>query len=467
MAEIAISVQDISKSYRMWSKPAARITGPLIEKCAHPLPQSWRLRRFLQERARSSYRDFWAIKGVSFEVHKGESFGIVGRNGSGKSTLLQIIARTLQPTSGAVQVHGRVAALLELGSGFNPDFTGRENVYLNGAVHGLSRSKITKIFAEIAEFADIGDFIEQPTKTYSSGMMMRLAFAVQIAVEPELLIIDEALAVGDAPFQAKCFARLRSLQSRGCTILFVSHDVGTVRSFCQNAVWLHQGKAVAQGPAVEVCEKYNRECMRAMGMQFQETQTARVAVDDRASPRKSLFLDEDNSEFQKTAQIERHGDGRVTLRNFYFFLEEKQQRSSIIRWDESVLAVYVLHSEIGYEGHFQCGLVCKTLQGQELLCCSDRTHGLRLRLAPGETRVVTMRTKLPLRAGQYIITTGIFLFPDEARFPEGTFDFTQATVADFVPFSATITIAPQFNLGIYGPVQLESQLAVHSPSQLD
>uniref|UniRef100_UPI00404B1CA2 ABC transporter ATP-binding protein n=2 Tax=Cephaloticoccus sp. TaxID=1985742 RepID=UPI00404B1CA2 len=245
-----ISVQGVSKAYRIWESPASRLTAPLQESAAGLLPGA--AGQWLRQRAASSYRDFWALKDISFEVRKGESVGILGRNGSGKSTLLQIIAGTLQPSAGTVNVKGRVAALLELGSGFNPEFTGRENVMLNGAILGFSGAQMEAKFAEIAAFADIGDFINQPVKIYSSGMMLRLAFAVQTAVEPDVLIIDEALSVGDAPFQAKCFARIRHLQSSGCTILFVSHDVGTVQTFCQQALWLAQGISQAQGAAAAV-----------------------------------------------------------------------------------------------------------------------------------------------------------------------------------------------------------------------
>ena len=365
-------------------------------------------------------------------------------------------------------MNGRVAALLELGSGFNPEFTGRENVMLNGAILGFSGAQMEAKFDEIAAFADIGDFINQPVKIYSSGMMLRLAFAVQTTVEPDVLIIDEALSVGDAPFQAKCFARIRHLQSTGCTILFVSHDVSTIRTFCQQALWLVQGQPRAQGDAIEVCDGYDRDCLRSMGMEFQEVQRKPDAGPAGATTHGARFLQEDQSEFQKFAAMERRGSGRVQLTNFFFVSEESRQRTSAIRWDEEVQAVYILVSEQGYDGLFQCGLVCKTIQGQELLCCSDRLHGQRLRLLPGEPQAVTLRTRLPLRAGQYMVTVGVFLFPDDALFPQGTYDFTRSTVADFVPCSAVVTIAPQFNLGIYGPVQIEAQLAVPSiPSRTD
>jgi len=235
---VVISVQGLSKCYHIYDRPQDRLKQSL-----------WRGRK-------QFYREFWALKGVSFEVNKGEAIGIIGRNGSGKSTLLQLIAGTLTPTAGGIEVHGRVAALLELGSGFNPDFTGRENVYMNGAILGLSREEIDRRFDAIADFADIGDFIDQPTKTYSSGMLMRLAFSVSVNVDPDVLIVDEALSVGDMAFQYKCMERLERLTKSGTTLLFVSHDIGTVKAFCHRAIYLAKGEVRAAGPASDMAELY-------------------------------------------------------------------------------------------------------------------------------------------------------------------------------------------------------------------
>lgn len=237
-SDFAIRVQGLSKCYHVYDKPQDRLKQGL-----------WRGRR-------QFYREFWALRDISFEVGKGETVGIIGRNGSGKSTLLQMIAGTLTPTAGTAEVNGRVAALLELGSGFNPEFSGRENVFMNGAILGLSEAEIADRFDEIAAFADIGDFIEQPVKTYSSGMMLRLAFAVSVCVDPDILIIDEALAVGDMAFQFKCMKRLERLTQSGATLLFVSHDLGTVKAFCQNAIYLAQGVLKASGPASDLAELY-------------------------------------------------------------------------------------------------------------------------------------------------------------------------------------------------------------------
>ena len=237
-SDAVIRVQNLSKCYQIYDRPQDRLKQSM-----------WRGRK-------QFYREFWALRDVSFDVLRGETIGIIGRNGSGKSTLLQLIVGTLNPTEGSVVTQGRVAALLELGSGFNPDFTGRENVYLNGAILGLSREEIDARFDAIAAFADIGDFIDQPVKTYSSGMMVRLAFSVSINVEPDILIIDEALAVGDMGFQIKCMERLDQLTKSGITLLFVSHDIGTVKTFCNKALYLVEGRIKASGSASDMVELY-------------------------------------------------------------------------------------------------------------------------------------------------------------------------------------------------------------------
>ncbi|MBB5346596.1 ABC transporter ATP-binding protein [Desulfoprunum benzoelyticum] len=236
-SDIAIKVEHLSKCYQIYDKPRDRLLQMLFR--GH----------------RQYYREFWALRDVSFEVKRGETVGIIGRNGSGKSTLLQMICNTLNPTSGAVETKGRVAALLELGSGFNPEFTGRENVYMNASVLGLNREEIDARFDKIAAFADIGDFIEQPVKTYSSGMYVRLAFAVIAHVDADILVIDEALSVGDAFFTQKCMRFLRRFMEDG-TVLFVSHDTGAVINLCKSAIWLEQGYAKCQGEPKEIAQLY-------------------------------------------------------------------------------------------------------------------------------------------------------------------------------------------------------------------
>jgi len=251
-----ITVENLSKAYRIWTHPSARLKSPLLQTAAKFLPPGTPPRRALVARAARGFRDFYALHEVSFAVRRGEATGIIGRNGSGKSTLLQLIAGTLTPTAGRVSVRGRVSALLELGSGFNPDFTGRENVFLNGSIFGLTKAEMEARFDEIAAFADIGEFIEQPVKTYSSGMMVRLAFAVGLAVQPDILIVDEALSVGDVFFQQKCFKKLHEVMAAGVTLLFVSHDMEAVRNLCDQVLLLHQGRLDFLGAPDETVSRY-------------------------------------------------------------------------------------------------------------------------------------------------------------------------------------------------------------------
>ncbi|HBE34999.1 MAG TPA: ABC transporter ATP-binding protein, partial [Cyanobacteria bacterium UBA11368] len=223
MTEIAIAINNVSKCFKRYANPADRLKELLLPGTVKA-------------------KEFWALRDVSVKIPKGKTIGIVGRNGSGKSTLLQIIAGILTPTRGEVQAQGRIAALLELGSGFNPEFTGRQNVFFNGQLLGLSYQEIEARYDAIAAFADIGDFIDQPVKTYSSGMFVRLAFAVATSVEPDILVVDEALSVGDEAFQRKCFARIQAIKDRGGTILFVSHSPTSVVSLCDSAILMDRGE---------------------------------------------------------------------------------------------------------------------------------------------------------------------------------------------------------------------------------
>lgn len=239
-SEFAISVHDLSKCFHIYDKPRDRLF------------------QMLARDRKQYFREFWALRGVSFDIRKGETVGIVGRNGSGKSTLLQLVCGTLNPTYGTINTNGRIAALLELGSGFNPEFSGRENVYMNAAVLGLSREETDARFGEIEAFAEIGEFIDQAVKTYSSGMMVRLAFAVAINVEPQILIVDEALSVGDELFQRKCFARIEAIKESGATILFVSHSGSAVVELCDRAILLDSGEKLIEGAPKSIIGKYQK-----------------------------------------------------------------------------------------------------------------------------------------------------------------------------------------------------------------
>ena len=253
--DLAILARNVSKCYHIYSKPRDRLKQAVARKY------------------RTYYRPFWALHDVSFEVKKGEAVGIVGRNGSGKSTLLQIIAGTLTPTTGEVMLRGRIAALLELGSGFNPEFTGRDNVFLNGAILGIPRKEMERRFDDIASFADIGDFLDQPVKHYSSGMHARLAFAVAISVDPDILILDEILAVGDMGFQQKCIARMKKLLDSGVTLLFVSHAPDSVKSLCQKGLFLADGKTQHWGSSEDAVNKYFGYIRETTNQQAQKART--------------------------------------------------------------------------------------------------------------------------------------------------------------------------------------------------
>ena len=237
-ANVMISLRNLGKFYPIYKRPQDRLKQALFRG------------------RRQYYKAFWALRNVTLDIERGQSVGIIGRNGSGKSTLLQMIAGTLSPTEGELHVRGRMAALLQLGSGFNPEFTGRENVLMNATILGLSRREIEERYDDIVEFADIGEYIDQPVKTYSSGMYARLAFAVAVSVDPDILIVDEILAVGDIGFQQKCVARMRQMRENGLTFLFVSHSPDSVRSICQKALFLSEGQPVFYGPAEKAVNLY-------------------------------------------------------------------------------------------------------------------------------------------------------------------------------------------------------------------
>jgi teichoic acid transport system ATP-binding protein len=236
--DVVIRVRNLSKFYKLYNSPKER------------------LKESLSITRKKYHKEFYALNNISFDVKKGETVGIIGKNGSGKSTLLKILTGVLTPTSGEVEVKGKVSALLELGAGFNPEYTGIENIYLQGTIMGFTKEEMDEKLDEILQFADIGDFVYQPVKTYSSGMFARLAFAVAINVEPNILIVDEALAVGDVKFQAKCFNRFKDLKDKGVTILFVTHDISSVRNFCDRAIWINEGVLKSSGDTVQVTAEY-------------------------------------------------------------------------------------------------------------------------------------------------------------------------------------------------------------------
>ncbi|HKG48106.1 MAG TPA: ABC transporter ATP-binding protein [Pyrinomonadaceae bacterium] len=331
---IAVRVDSVSKQYRIYDRPADRLKETLTR--GH-----WK-----------AHREFWALKDISFEVEAGTTTGIVGPNGSGKSTLLQIITGTLEPTHGSVSIEGRVAALLELGAGFNPEFTGIENIFMNAALMGLSKSETEQLLPEIASFAEIGDFIYQPLKTYSSGMYIRLAFAAAVAVAPEILIIDEALAVGDAVFQHRCMRRIKEMQEKGTTILFVSHDPGAVRALCNRAILLNQGEKIAEGTPSDVLNRYQKIIMAR-----QQAYEANVAVADRPA------TGDEFSERQTTplTYVYRHGDRSAEVLHVEL-LNSALRATELVETGELLVVriVYVAHADLD---DTVCGFLIRNRHG--------------------------------------------------------------------------------------------------------
>jgi len=324
-SDIAISVRNVGKTFRLYKRPQDRL-----------------LQRFSRKRL---FREFHALTDVDFEVRKGETVGIIGRNGSGKSTLLQLICGTLTPTAGEITVNGRIAALLELGAGFNPEFTGRENVFLNATILGLTNEQIEARLDDIFAFADIGEFIDQPVKTYSSGMYVRLAFAVIAHVDADVLIIDEALAVGDALFTQKCMRFLRRFREHG-TILFVSHDSHAVTNLCQRAIWLKEGHIAEQGPAKEVAESYLASLFASTNQTARSTGPAQVArpedwVDQRLPYLNASNLRNDLEVFRFDPSRAAFGHRHATITDVYLEDSEGKRLSWVVGGEVATLSVEV------------------------------------------------------------------------------------------------------------------------------
>jgi lipopolysaccharide transport system ATP-binding protein len=407
-SEIAIKVEALSKCYPIYDTPRDRLKQFVLPH----------LQRLVGLQPKQYYRSFWALKEVSFEVKKGETVGIIGRNGSGKSTLLQIICGTLSPTSGKVQTNGRIAALLELGLGFNPEFTGRENVYLSASIWGVDRIEIDRRFDEITAFAEIGDFIDQPLKTYSSGMSVRLAFAVAAHVDADILIIDEALAVGDFLFQQKCMRYLREFMKTG-TVVFVSHDTAAVVNLCERAVWLDQGCVRLVGAAKDVCETYlaafqesrhggaSKEVAPAQNPPAVK-RTRGPVVDQRLQYLNASRQRNDIEVFRFDPQAAAYGAGGATIQDVYLLDAQGRVLSWIVGGETVILVIEaVAHKDIARP---ILGFYIKDRLGQYLF--GDNTY-LSYREMPvfvqqGETIEARFAFQMPLLPlGRYSVCAAI------------------------------------------------------------
>jgi len=439
--DFSIQVEGLSKRYEIYSQPADRLKQMVLP----------RMQRAIHRSTRAYFNEFWALRDVSFEVRRGETVGIVGRNGSGKSTLLQMICGTLTPTLGEVAVKGRIAALLELGAGFNPEFTGHENVRLSGLLYGLSEEELRERYQAILDFAEIGNFVDQPVKTYSSGMYVRLAFAVAINVSPDILVVDEALSVGDEAFQRKCFARIDAIRKAGATILFVSHAASTVSELCNRALLLDHGELLTQGSPKYVVSRYQkllyspadkypsiREAIRASNEDDVRSEVAAaLSTDPLGHGESNLDADPVGGQSLDRATAE-HTSGAAGVRavgsaipeEAYF--EEGLVPRSTLRYDASGAEIIDPHIEtldgrrvnilqpqheyvytygIRFEkviAAVRCGMLIKSVTGLELAGSVTSWHGDNLPIVEAGTElVVKFRFPCLFASGAYFMNAGV------------------------------------------------------------
>jgi lipopolysaccharide transport system ATP-binding protein len=373
--DIVITVRNLTKHYRMFDHPGSRI------------------KQFLSLGLKRYHREFTALDNVSFDIRKGETVGIIGRNGSGKSTLLQLICGILKPTSGSISVNGRVSALLELGAGFNPEFTGRENVYFQGALMGYTKKQMDERFNDIAAFADIEEFIDQPVRTYSSGMYVRLAFSVANSMSPDVLVVDEALAVGDYAFQRKCFAQLDLLRSAGCTIIFVSHDTSVILSQCDKALLLKKGKLILFGEPKHVAETYLSSDAGGAFATMPDM-PASGTYDPGLVPISTMVYPKCGAEILTPRILDSHGKPANILRcgveYDYVFDVRFEQPCKQVRF----------------------GMLIKAIDGRELGGLVSASKGNGLRFDAGEQHQQRFRFRCSLLPGTYFLNAGV-VGPDE------------------------------------------------------
>jgi lipopolysaccharide transport system ATP-binding protein len=401
--DFAIRVQGLSKCYQIYDAPKDRLKQMLV-----PL-----LQRIIGKQPKQYFREFWALKDISFEIKKGETVGIIGRNGSGKSTLLQMICGTLTPTSGNIQTNGRIAALLELGSGFNPEFTGSENVYMNASVLGLSKEEVDAKFDDIVAFADIGEFIDRPVKTYSSGMMVRLAFAVQSQIDPDILIVDEALSVGDAKFQAKCFERLRQLKENGTSILLVTHASEQIVMHCSNAILLNNGTQIEAGEPRRVVNRYTdllfgkeRKTLESGSQNHSSNKPVSLGFSA------AYTLSSQSDLFTKRVGYNPHeyrwGDGTASIIDFYLAADGEPYPSAVTTGQTICLAFSVkfykslIHPILGITIKTKEGVTVYGANSETLVSDEFQLLGQKLSIVQAEADF-----KCSLAPGDYFISLGI------------------------------------------------------------
>ncbi|MDO4267653.1 MAG: ABC transporter ATP-binding protein [Eubacteriales bacterium] len=393
-SEYAIQVQDVSKVYRLYEKPIDR------------------LKESLSLTHKSYHRDFFALNDISFQVKKGETVGIIGTNGSGKSTILKIITGVLTPSSGSVRVSGVISALLELGAGFNMDYTGIENVYMNGTMMGFTRSQMEKKLPDILEFADIGDFVYQPVKTYSSGMFVRLAFALAINVEPEILIVDEALSVGDVFFQSKCYRRMEEIRKNGTTILMVTHDMGSVIKYCDRVVLLNKGHYVAEGEAGKMVDLYKKILANQMDALEEELDEMNDFSGGAGSGEKQQKTQKPQHQMHGGLMKDKlsinperteYGNGKAEIYDLGLFDERGNLTNLLLKGE-----YFEIREKIRFAEPVQAPIFTYTIKdkkGADLTGTNTMYEGTQIKpVKRGDEYEVTFRQKMTLQGGEYLLS---------------------------------------------------------------
>lgn len=388
--QLAISVNEVTKIYKLYDRPIDR------------------LKESLSLTHRSYHRDFFALDKISFQVKKGETVGIIGTNGSGKSTILKIITGVLNPTTGSAEVNGNISALLELGAGFNSEYTGIENIYMNGTMMGFSREQMDAKMQDILGFADIGDFVNQPVKTYSSGMFVRLAFALAINVEPDILIVDEALSVGDVFFQAKCYRRMEEMMKNGTTILMVSHDMGSIIKYCDKVVVLNRGHFVAEGPAGDMVDLYKKILANQMddleaALHQREEAFAGAATDDtdpgtlEAAP---LLM---RDRMTKNPEVQEYGDGRAEFLDFGTLDQRGNVTNLLLKGEE-----FTIREVVRFHASLEQPIFTYTLRdkkGTDLSGTNTMFEGSEIQpVRAGDCYQVEFRQRMTLQGGEYLLS---------------------------------------------------------------
>ena len=385
MSNYAIEVDHVKKTYMLYERNKDRLHDTLFTSSRNP--------------GKRRGKPHHALNGVSFAVRQGETVGIIGTNGSGKSTILKIITGVLHPTEGEVRVNGRISALLELGAGFNQEYTGMENIYLNGTMIGFTREEIDARLQDILDFADIGDFIYQPVKSYSSGMFVRLAFAVAINIDPEILIVDEALSVGDVFFQTKCYHKFEEFKKMGKTILFVSHDLGSIGKYCDRVVLLNKGNLLAEGEPKEMIDLYKR--VMAEGEEADALREA-VAKEVHDVVEGTLW----KSSMSLNPEVQEYGDMQAEIVDFGIFNEQGQITTTVGKFEEFSLKIKAKFNQDVINPIF--AVTFRDLKGTDLTGTNSMIEGADFGIVEAGTEMeVSFTQKLPLQKGTYLVQLGL------------------------------------------------------------